>query len=417
MMVSLPTAVLGLAVAWLPVFSCPLVGLASPRCVLEIVLIECSASLPPQHARDYRLPSPNRLHTDDCGYIVLLQRQAVPFLFFSGQACPEVHQERRCFIASCASDCIVSEWGEWSPCGASCGGGQQARQRSVLSVPVEGGEECPALIESRACNTFSCDGGCDVGPWGEWGPCSKPCEGGTKTRTRAVEPLEDGADCPPSTQTAPCNLHDCGEYPSRSFQSFLPSLRPFFSCCWALRLLFSPASPLFSSHRESGANFVTGRLRTRRSAFAFLCLPPLSAVDCVASEWGSWSGCNVPCGVGTQRRIRDVIRAPKGAGDVCPPLDQLKPCDRGPCRADCVLSEWSAWGECSHPCGLGEQRRTRQVLGAPTDRGNPCGALEETRPCGGHCDPKCILSDWTEWAQCTSLCQQVSRVGHTLKES
>lgn len=256
-----------------------------------------------------------------------------------GQACPELHQERRCLLASCSSDCIVSEWEEWSPCGASCGGGQQTRKRHVLSVPIEGGEECPVLVESRTCNTFSCDGGCDVGQWGEWSHCSKPCEGGTKTRTRIVKPLEDGADCPPSKQTAPCNLHDC-------------------------------------------------------------------AVDCLASEWGSWSTCSASCGVGTQRRIRDVLRAPKGAGDTCPPLDQLRPCDRGPCRADCLLSEWTAWGECSHPCGLGEQLRTREVLGDPTDQGAPCGALEETRPCGGHCEPKCILSDWTDWGLCTSLCQQ-----------
>ncbi|KAL8441527.1 hypothetical protein Emed_007553 [Eimeria media] len=256
-----------------------------------------------------------------------------------GQACPELHQERRCFLASCAADCDVSEWSDWSPCGASCGGGQQTRLRHVLSVPVEGGLECPVLVESRACNTFSCDGGCDVGQWGEWSECSKPCEGGTKTRKRSVKPLEDGADCPPSVQTAPCNLHDC-------------------------------------------------------------------AVDCLASEWGAWSTCNVPCGIGTQRRIREVITAPKGAGDTCPPLDQLKPCDRGPCRVDCLLSEWTAWSECSHPCGLGEQRRTREVLELPTDRGAPCGSLEETRPCGGHCDPKCILSDWTEWGACTSLCQQ-----------
>ncbi|KAL8437124.1 hypothetical protein Efla_007095 [Eimeria flavescens] len=256
-----------------------------------------------------------------------------------GQACPELHQERRCFLASCAADCAVSEWSDWSPCGAPCGGGQQTRQRHVLSVPVENGLECPTLVESRACNTFSCDGGCDVGQWGEWSECSKPCEGGTKTRTRSVKPLEDGADCPPSIQTAPCNLHDC-------------------------------------------------------------------AVDCLASEWGAWSTCNVPCGIGTQRRIREVIRAPKGAGDSCPPLDQLKPCDRGPCRVDCLLSEWTTWSECSHPCGLGEQRRTREVLELPTDRGSPCGSLEETRACGGHCDPKCILSDWTDWGLCTSLCQQ-----------
>ena len=122
-----------------------------------------------------------------------------------------MQQERRCYLSACASDCIVSEWTEWSACGASCGGGQQTRQRSVLSPPVEDGAACPQLLETRECNTFSCDGGCHVGEWGEWTECSKPCEGGSKTRTRTVRALEADTDCPPSTQTAPCNLHDCGK--------------------------------------------------------------------------------------------------------------------------------------------------------------------------------------------------------------
>lgn len=147
------------------------------------------------------------------------------WLTLSGQACPELYQERRCLLTSCDADCVVSEWSEWSPCGAPCGGGQQTRQRHVLSVPVGEGEPCPDLVHSRSCNTFSCDGGCEVGQWREWGECSKPCEGGTKTRTRDVRPLEDGADCPPSSQTAPCNLHDCGEW--RSESSSLHAVRSF----------------------------------------------------------------------------------------------------------------------------------------------------------------------------------------------
>ncbi|CDJ47042.1 thrombospondin type 1 domain-containing protein, putative [Eimeria brunetti] len=245
---------------------------------------------------------------------------------------------------------VSAEWTEWSACGASCGGGQQTRQRSVLSPPVEDGEPCPELLETRECNTFSCDGGCHLGDWSEWTECSKPCEGGSKTRTRTVIAIEPDTDCPPSTQTAPCNLHEC-------------------------------------------------------------------AVDCVASEWSQWTPCDVPCGVGTQRRMREVLEEPKGAGEPCPPLDQLRPCDRGPCTVDCILSEWSPWGECSHPCGLGEQRRTRHVVEVPSEKGTPCGALEETRPCGGHCAPTCILSDWTEWASCSALCQQVGATNPTTTRS
>lgn len=139
----------------------------------------------------------------------------------------------------------------------------------------------------------------------------------------------------------------------------------------------------------------------------FCCCLPSAAIDCVASEWSLWTACDVPCGIGSQRRLREVLQAPKGAGEMCPPLDQLRPCDKGPCKVDCLLSDWSTWSECSHPCGLGEQRRSRYVIEAPSETGKSCGALEETKPCGGHCPPKCILSDWTEWASCSALCQQV----------
>lgn len=70
-------------------------------------------------------------------------------------------------------------------------------------------------MESRVCNDFPCDGGCAVGEWSEWSECSKLCGGGTRSRTRVVE-ASDSADttsCPPSEQSVPCNLHDCGESP------------------------------------------------------------------------------------------------------------------------------------------------------------------------------------------------------------
>jgi len=51
-------------------------------------------------------------------------------------------------------DCQVSEWGPWSPCSADlvCGEfGSEERHRVVLHVAVNGGEECPHLVQSRQC--------------------------------------------------------------------------------------------------------------------------------------------------------------------------------------------------------------------------------------------------------------------------
>ena len=50
------------------------------------------------------------------------------------------------------------------------------------------------------------------GNWGDWGDCSKPCDGGTRSRTwnTTVEPRNNGTPCPPSAQTESCNTGSCG---------------------------------------------------------------------------------------------------------------------------------------------------------------------------------------------------------------
>ncbi len=58
-------------------------------------------------------------------------------------------------------DCKVSEWSQWSECSGPCGAGEQTRSRTILTVPANGGQECPELTESRGCTMdgASCDDG------------------------------------------------------------------------------------------------------------------------------------------------------------------------------------------------------------------------------------------------------------------
>lgn len=77
------------------------------------------------------------------------------------------------------TDCVVSEWSEWKPCSADCGGGTQGRQRSVSQEAQNGGKSCEALEEEQACNTNACPVDCVVSEWGQWG-----VEGATGTGRR-----------------------------------------------------------------------------------------------------------------------------------------------------------------------------------------------------------------------------------------
>ncbi|MBI4699452.1 MAG: thrombospondin type-1 domain-containing protein, partial [Nitrospirae bacterium] len=87
-------------------------------------------------------------------------------------------------------DCVVSNWSDWGTCSASCGGGTQARTRTIVTPPATGGAECPALSEEQSCNTHACP----VYGWvtGGWSECSKECGGGTQMRTVECREINTG---------------------------------------------------------------------------------------------------------------------------------------------------------------------------------------------------------------------------------
>ena len=69
------------------------------------------------------------------------------------------------------------------------------------------------------------------------------------------------------------------------------------------------------------------RRRRRRSS------PSCQAVNCLVSSWTSWSSCSHPCGTsGTQRRTRQQTRA-ASCGGSCPySLLETRRCNRDACQ-------------------------------------------------------------------------------------
>lgn len=108
-------------------------------------------------------------------------------------------------------DCVVSAWSAWSPCSKPCGGGTRTRTRTVETAAANGGQPCPTLTESTSCNDQPCPVDCEVSSWSAWGPCSAPCGGGEQVRTRTVitPAAFGGAPCPSMTDVQPCNNHPC----------------------------------------------------------------------------------------------------------------------------------------------------------------------------------------------------------------
>ena len=130
----------------------------------------------------------------------------------TGDACPSLTEVAECNTQVCPVDCQVGDFGEFSTCTRPCGGGFQTRNRTILVPPAGTGAACPPLTQTAACNTQPCPVDCELSGYGEFSPCSRQC-GGTKTRNRSVvvPPVGGGAACLELTETVECSTEDCIE--------------------------------------------------------------------------------------------------------------------------------------------------------------------------------------------------------------
>ncbi|KAF4086545.1 hypothetical protein AMELA_G00084780 [Ameiurus melas] len=90
---------------------------------------------------------------------------------------------------------------------------------------------------------------------------------------------------------------------------------------------------------------------------------------------------------GVQRRSVRCVRVLNGTSvsdRICEFFSPRPPPEQAcliPCPLDCVVSDFSSWSRCSRMCGVGLRHRTRHVLAAPSYGGAGCPDLSETQPC------------------------------------
>ena len=118
----------------------------------------------------------------------------------------------------CSDPCPESYWeyGSWSKCNASCGGGWSTRTATCHSET--GSEGCDMAAKGAtkiACNTAPCE----TYSWiiSEWGKCDKECGGGQRTRnvTCANARGEDAnqEECTKAGLKKPTNVETCNSKP------------------------------------------------------------------------------------------------------------------------------------------------------------------------------------------------------------
>ena len=128
-----------------------------------------------------------------------------------------------------ARDCQVGDWTAWSACSAKCGGGTHNRSRSITTPAAHGGKACPALQETRPCNTQACPSeSSESQPAADKDAADKKCTAHTcsagyrrKAGAGSIAGATDEACCDRETPavcsmpktdshgTGPCKTHKC----------------------------------------------------------------------------------------------------------------------------------------------------------------------------------------------------------------
>ncbi|KAM6080416.1 thrombospondin type-1 domain-containing protein 7B isoform 5-T5 [Theristicus caerulescens] len=342
-----------------------------------------------------------------------------------------------------AKDCETSEWSAWSACSRTCGWGDltpgfRSRRRSVRSVAVGAGKQCPELEEREACSA----GGkellqpCPRFAWrtSEWKACQVSllldqqdprhhkhvglCGGGIQTReVYCVQITIELGMHRLKEVTRPVDGKLClGPAPSASQLCNLPCPSECVVSAWSA---WGPCLHENCQDRQGRRGF---RMRQRQVivdpvgtlASCPHLIESILCEDPVCYEWIVSEGICVThhgkCGPGN-RMLKAVCKNKKGEEvphHLCSelPRPEVVACEI-PCPTDCVISEWSPWSPCSHSCSSknaeGSQSRSRFILALPAEGGKACPpdrALQEHRACNDH---PCVHFFWetSPWSSCS----------------
>lgn len=338
-------------------------------------------------------------------------------------------------------DCEWGVWDVWSLCSRTCGGGQTTRHREFEREASAGGKSCKgkSTMETKACNTGECFGHFEVCGWSEWGKwtiCSTTCGGGQLERVRqkrwipsadinvegpdgrlrrllaAPDAEPDQEECIGSQKaTRACAVGPCGD------------VRTPVACEWAEWSEWGPCSCQGLKERERDvstppANNGPACLGSNR--LSGQCSPPAFCsnedADCKFSLWSMWSDCTKTCGGGQRYHTRSVAHHAKSHGGGCQgSLEEVDACGQLPCEEaiDCEFAQWSDWGSCSYTCDGGQHIRSRGISRFSKHGGKSCTSspLEEMascnlHPCSASTTPKvdCTWAVWSMWSACSKTC-------------
>nr|XP_040023734.1 SCO-spondin [Gasterosteus aculeatus aculeatus] len=325
-------------------------------------------------------------------------------------------------VPGCYVDGGWSQWGAWTDCSLSCGGGVKFRRRQCDNPsPQSSGRGCLGVAEQQmSCNMHLCTD--SVGPWLPWSPwseCSVSCGGGQQSRSR----LCSSPPCSgPSRQSKTCNTQVCLEVgcpPGRLYRECERGEGCPFSCAQV-----SGREGCYSDGCEEGCHCPPHTYQHRG-----ICM---QECPCLVDKdfMGSLQSVSVtPVSSLLLHNISEGVEVQSEAAlthecSTCGCKHGRWNCSLAHCQVNGGLSPWGSWSPCSLSCGgLGLKTRSKSCTQpAPAHGGRNCqGPRQETTYCQA---PECPVivgpteepalpdedagfSPWSSWSPCTRPCTDV----------
>jgi hypothetical protein len=254
---------------------------------------------------------------------------------------------------------------------------------------------------------------CSFAPWGSWSTCDKSCGGGKSTRERdTITKNNHSGKCGNAVEVQKCAENACAVDCSVSAWNE-------WSVCTKTCGEGVQTRSRSVKVNASGGGMPCGALDAQRP-----CTKNPCAIDCVMTQWSTFSECSKSCGTGNKQRTRsiDPQHVHNPITSPCPKKTDILECNAAPCPIDCIPMPWGSWTTCdnANKCGTGQQTRTRAIASYPVFGGKACESTEASRTCSlGACAVECKVSPWQpdmtggppdwnyedgSWSACSKTC-------------
>uniref|UniRef100_A0A8C4ZYI8 Spondin-1 n=1 Tax=Gadus morhua TaxID=8049 RepID=A0A8C4ZYI8_GADMO len=237
-----------------------------------------------------------------CGLGMKRRERMVKMPPADGSICSaEVLEVEKCMMPECHTiPCMLTPWSDWSDCSVTCGKGLRTRQRTLKS-PVELGECTEDLEQVEKCMLPECPTDCLLTDWTEWSDCNKSCGKGHMIRNRVVklEPQFGGDPCPETVQRKKCKVRKCSR---------------------------GQGSPEEKKRRKEQREKRRSKQGGGREEVT------TEHPGCKMRPWSSWTDCTKLCGNGIEERLMTAKRRFRSAQlPSCKDRKEMRACNVHPC--------------------------------------------------------------------------------------